>query len=368
MNYPRLYSPLLVLAAGALLVLPVRAQTNPSAAAAPQYRPYPVDVLVAAPTTQMTGNTAFQPRQATMNGVQYARSLVTEVNNNATATQQFSSMTIDIGGRFSRFQVTVGRDDALAARGPGYAVFEVWGDGRRLFRSYALRSAMTTVQTGPGGGTKSQVPQKIDISVRGIRSLRLLTRYALEFSQQARYVNRAMGCVWGNPMLIFAPDAPPELVITHAGVKMAVREAAERLAGSVSNSPRYKDPKSWPLRVGVTPLRVDPGPPADEPAVRALIAKELSAVRRGREQQVLTPLSQADHASLAAALPVGGSARLSGESVAAIGRGVKADFVALGALIQTAGRWQVQVRLIETKQGGLLEQVTVPVPDMTGGL
>lgn len=341
------------------------AQAQRTPAPPPQFRPVYVDTLLQMPTTQQTGNSPFRPVTATLDGVNYGRSLLTEVNNNATATSQYASLTISLNNKFERFQVTVGRDDTLAARGPGYCFFEVYADGKRVFRSMALRSALTPVKTGVRGGPKASAPQRIDISVRGVRSLRLLTRYALEFSQEARYVNRAMGCVWGAPRLIFASDAPPEVVVQNAGVRQAVREAAQRLAGTVANLPAYKG-RAEPFQVGVTPLRVDPNPPADEPAVRALIANELGAQRRA-EKRILEPLLPSDAAALAAALPIGGSARLSPGSVAAIGRGNRADFVILGALTRTAGRWQILLRLIETKDGAVIEQVTVAVPGTAAG-
>lgn len=349
----RLAALLLCLLCVPLLGRPASAQGEPE-----HLRPVPVDRLLRSVATQQSGYRPYSPRTATMDGRAYPRSLVTEVNNNVDPNDQIATLTLRLDGRYRRFLAMVGRDDILHRAGPAYCYFEVWGDGRRLFRSEAIRSGLTQVLAGPSA-SKRKVPQEVDVPVRGVLSLRLVTRYAREFSQQAPNVNRASGCVWGSAQLL--PLLPPtgRDLVPDDRLREAARAAALRLAAGVGGDAALQ--KRLPLTVGVPPLRREAGAPGEEAALRLLIAQEIFAVRRGLDS-IFKALPTADAAALAAALPPTGSARTVPASVAAIGRGFQADLVLLGALTKAGGRWQVTLRLVETKAGKPLEVVTVPLP------
>jgi hypothetical protein len=63
----------------------------------------------------------------------------------------------DLAGAFATLTASVGIDDEVRAETPVTAVFEVWGDGRRLFRS------------DPVGRGSPAVP--LEVGVRGVRDL-----------------------------------------------------------------------------------------------------------------------------------------------------------------------------------------------------
>jgi len=329
----------------------------------PHLVPVYLDTLLHAPGTRFLGHRAYTATAAVMDGRRYARSLTTDVTNNAVATEQFSEMTVALNGRYSRFLATLGRDDVTHVNGPAYGYFEVYADNQRVFRSQALRSRLTPVQTPPSGGLRA-TPQELDLSVLGVGSLRLVTHYASRLSQRARLVNRAAGCIWGNARLLLVPPPRPEELVPDAPLRKAVQTAALRLAAQVTGSPKWI--RHLPLVLGVTPLRVEAGAAGREEAIRALAARQLFTVRRG-PSYVFKPLSESSAAALLASVPAAGSGvRTTPEAVAAIGREVGADLVLLGAVDRNpkTGGWQVALRLVPTRGGASaagFKPVAVPV-------
>ena len=330
----------------------------------PHLVPVYLDTLLRAPGTRFVGHRAYTATAAVMEGRRYARSLTTDVTNNAVATEQFSEMTVALNGRYSRFLATLGRDDVTHINGPAYCYFEVYADGQRVFRSQAIRSRLSPVQT-PASGALRAGPQELVLPVVGVGSLRLVTRYASGLSQRARLVNRAAGCVWGNARLLPVPPPRPEALISDAPLRKAVQTAALRLAAQVTGSP--KQVRRLPLALGVTPLRVEAGAAGHEEAIRTLVAQQLFTVRRG-PSYVFKPLSASNAAALLVAVPVAGSTvRTTPEAVAAIGEGVGADLVLLGSVGRNpkSGIWQVALRLVPTHAKGPaaagFKPVVVPV-------
>lgn len=326
-------------------------------------RPVYVDTMRGLISSRQEGFRPFVPVTAVMDNAVFPRSLTTEVSNNADPRDHTTTLTLRLDGRYDRLIATVGRDDRGHLNGPAYCYFEVWGDGRQLWKSEAIRSAVTPVLAG-ASASKRKVPQELDVSVRGVLYLRLVTRYAREFSQQAPLVNRASGCIWGTPRLVPPPATTDRELIPDEDLRIAVQTAALRLSSRITGDAKYRG--RLPLRLGIAPLRIEKGTldlrvtAEDETALRAVLSNQLFSVKQGFEN-VFDPLKPADSAGIAAALPADGSARGSAASVSAIGRGFKADFVLFGALVRIASGWQIQVRLIETKKGDTVATETVSI-------
>jgi hypothetical protein len=326
-----------------------------------EYPPVYLDALLRDVRVQGTG-ARYRPGTANVGGVMYGHSLETEVVNGAMARDREATLTVSLAGRFDRFRATVGRDDNDHILGPGYCFFEVWGDGKLLFKSDAVRSSVTPVKVSTAIPKRS-TPQEVDISVRGVRYLRLVTRYATEFTQQARYVQRAMGCVWGGPRLLPLSDAAAgaDAVRADPGLRAAVRSAALQVLAALP--PRAEDAAA--PKLGLTPLRIagldrDERFPAglSEPAVRALLADELFAVQNAAGPKAL-PLDRNAAARLAADLPADGKQRTDRARVADAGKRAGADLLLLGALaLSPKGEWQVSLQLTDAASGKPLGRAT----------
>jgi hypothetical protein len=144
---------------------------------------------------------ATTERPAVLEGRTVTRALLVE--SVGTRPEDAAELRFRIDGAYGRFTATAGRDDAATADGPAYAVFEVWGDDRLLFRSSALRSSRhpVTVQ-GSRVLPRRRAPQAVDVSLAGIRELRLVTRYASELAQDVLPGAPARGCIWAEPTLL----------------------------------------------------------------------------------------------------------------------------------------------------------------------
>lgn len=84
-----------------------------------------------------------------LNGVSYAKGIGTHANG---------SVAYALNGGFARFRSQVGVDDEVASNAS--VVFEVWGDGVRLYQSSGVM-------------TPSSATQSVDVDVTGVRTLEL---------------------------------------------------------------------------------------------------------------------------------------------------------------------------------------------------
>ncbi len=135
----------------------------------------------------------------------YPGSLLADVavapRNARTAT-----LLVPLDGGYERLTATLARDDVWAAGGPGAAHFEVYGDGRLLFRTAApLIPPGSPIRT-PKGSPVRRGPEPIAVAVRGVRRLEIVTRYAIELSQEGPGVTAALGCVWAEALLAPSPS------------------------------------------------------------------------------------------------------------------------------------------------------------------
>jgi hypothetical protein len=228
----------------------------------------------------------YAARTVILEGRRYEKALVTDVRNRPS--ESGATLIVPLDRRFRTFRATVGRDPSETAGGPACVYFEVWGDDRRLFQSQALRSSAHLVKVAPGAGGKvRRTPQEVSVDVRGVRELRLVTRYADDFVQQAPQVEQGRGCVWGDPRL--EPDAAAERTAPtvpagrEAPLRDALRGPALRLA--VMTAGTLDEATRLPMRLAVAPLRLEgmvlSGP--SEPAIRTILVELLAGARRGSD-------------------------------------------------------------------------------------
>jgi hypothetical protein len=319
---------------------------------------YLTDLIAA--TGPRTGFGRYASRSVVLEGRRCEKSLMTEVRNRPD--ESTVTLSVPLEKRFRRFRAYVGRDPAETAAGPGCAYFEVWGDERRLFLSMALRSPAHLVKVAPGAGAKvRRLPQEIEVSVRGVETLRLVTRYADDFVQTAPQVERARGCVWGDPQLEpeKEPDRPTATVVTAGGREAPIREvlrgSALRLAVATLGTLEPNGP--LPLRMAVAPLRVQGrvlvGP--NETILRTVLVELLTGARRGTDA-LFTLLERREGERFAQEFPSRRPERAAPEEVAALTEAARkrnADVVLTGTYFPaTAGQTaRLTITLLNTRTG-----------------
>jgi len=192
-----------------------------------------LDQLFKAPGVRYDGNFVFTPRPSKIYGELYEHAMSADVLCAPGLAAEECGMTIPLYGKFARFQAIVGRDDDETYWGTGFCYFEAYVDGKRVFKSEAIRSKYFPVRVTSTEGKRSD-PQPVDIDLRGARHLRLVVRYSQDFLQTATFstgryggdtVRRAAGCLWANGLFSLNPGGS---VNTE---KLAQRDANVRQAG-----------------------------------------------------------------------------------------------------------------------------------------
>lgn len=337
-------------------------------------REYYLDQLGRDPQTLRSGSSAYRPCVATIDGVRYPRSLVTGVVNGSLANDRRAMLTIPLRGAFERIRARLGRDDNMHILGPGYCIFEVWGDGRRLFRSDAIRSSLSDVAVDAAfpkrGGT-----QEVDVPIQGVQQLRLVTRYANEFTQQARYVHRAFGCVWADPRLtpVSEESAARAALEADPGLRAALRNAAVKIAAAAP----VTTAGSPPPRVGIAPFPLETRSGdgrfpvgLSEPATREFLSRELFAIKRGGAAAFVA-LAAGPALRLSTELPADGKQRTDPRAVAAAGKRAGADLLLFGALRPVKdGRpgWTLALMMLDVQTGRTVASAAerLPASDRAG--
>lgn len=288
----------------------------------------------------------YAVRTVVLEGRRYEKALVTEVRNRPGESGM--TLAIPVERRFRTFRATVGRDPSETAGGPACVYFEVWGDDRRLFLSQALRSSAHLVKVAPGAGGKvRRTPQEVSVDVRGVRELRLVTRYADDFVQQAPQIDQGRGCVWGDPRLETdaaaertAPAAPVvrEAPLREAPLRDALRGPALRLAvmaaGTLDTTARL------PMALVVAPLRLEgmvlAGP--SEPAIRAVLVELLAGARRGSDT-LFAPVGRRESEQVVREVPARRPERAEADEIRTVteaARRVNAEVVLTGTYLPAA--------------------------------
>jgi hypothetical protein len=230
------------------------------------------------------GAPTYAVRDASIDGRRYARALLADLAV-VPAEQRRAEATVWIGRRFARFAAIAGRDDGDAVRGPGLAVFEVYGDGRLLWRSDSpIGSVRAPVKTaGPKAPHVRTGPLAFEVSVAGVERLRLVARYAAEVTQEAPGVVRALGCAWADARLYPAGAGDGS---SEAGFDAALASALLRLGSAAlwrRGGAAAAGANPAPLRLAVAPLPDVPrGAPQPDRAVRdALSPRRLGEAAGG---------------------------------------------------------------------------------------
>ncbi len=319
-----------------------------------------VDTFLALPATQQDAERPYRAQSATINGTRYARALVTGVGA-APANVHAATLMLGLNGRYDWFDVTVGRDDEESALGPGYVYYEIIGDGKTIYRSdRAFRSSRFLVRASPGNRTRKD-PENVRVSVRGVERLQLVTRYALDLTQEASLVARARGCVWGDPRLTLAvssgkASAPPKSVSDP--LRAALRIASLRLAASAADLPVLKN-QGTP-RLGVAPFRLASGATISGAFLRAVVTDMLCASRRG-DTALLAAAPAREQNRLAQSLPPTG-AEPSVSQIAEAGRRAHVDLALIGALNEANGVWRLEMRLVDVRTQTAGASVSIDLP------
>jgi len=336
-----------------------------AAYASDELTPTYLDTLLKDHGTKQIGYLHYSPRSAMLNGIPYDHSLMTAAINNFQPITQFSAVTFALPGSFARLQATIGRDDEEQQFGPAYCYFEVWGDGQRLFRSRAMRSSVSPVFSD-GGRPRESVPVDIDVPIQGVKSLRLVVRFATDITQEARYINRAFGCTWGDARLIPSrpskgqPDTP--LII-------ALRRAAIRLiSGREVTSETLPPPHLYIAPVHVTSAASAPAAQDDSDSrAHDIIAQTIYSLHRG-ETPLALPVLEPDAAALAQALSSQKMDAPPAKELPELTRNARVDYVILAA-IRIAGDDQiVALQLVEASRWKTVNRVEIPVSMRISGV
>lgn len=331
---------------------PRAAAASAATAAATAAEPVFLDQLLSRATVQ--GDSTYSARVATIEGVSYPRSLVTEVGRGGEG-ERTVALSLRLDGRYERFTVTVGRDDLDATRGAGLAFFEVYADDKPLYRSAApLRSPRAPVRIAPGVAVRNK-PERLALDVRNVRTLRLVTRYAAEIPQEGPTSQRARGCVWGDARLTPLPGAvagaspsPPGDPLRDSLRLLALQAASSAAAGGAAAS-------SAPLRLLVAPPAAPRGAPGGArraTEIAALLRDQVLAVRRGGVSLFRAPDSRQETAfSRAARSASSQDAAARTAALEAAARSAGGDILLVTSLLPPVSgtAWRLEVRVVDLR-------------------
>lgn len=191
-----------------------------------------------------------------------------------------ASVTVRLNRAYARFRSLVGRDDAQEGNGMAPAYFEVWGDGSLLFRSAPLCARNAPRDVAVAGARIGREPREIDVSVRGMTSMRLVARYAVDTGNGSDARQFARGCVWAAARLLPAePDPAGDRVVA---LRARMREAVARVAARVvSVAGEAVPPLRLPLSLFVAPTPVTQGDTGTDDPVRAALEDLLPLAQTG---------------------------------------------------------------------------------------
>jgi len=306
----------------------------------------------------------YRAHPAMMEGQRYERSLVTDVEPGRT--EGASTLTLLLGASFDVLRATVGREDSESAQGAGGVYCEIWGDDRLLYKSAVLVSRKHPVRIGGLTQGIRSAPEEVEVSLKGVDVLRLVTRYASDVRQQGREAGRARGCVWGDVRLMPRAGAASSLRAFDP-VRDALRTAAARVTSAVIDAAPEGSTGAvrapTPLRVGIMPLHID-GDSTDEVAVRDALRLLLSGARSGAGA-VFAPLARRDEGRLAGALLPGGAAEADA-ALSAAGRQAGADIVVAGSLT-AAKDGRLELRAVDVRTGKQMASAAVALVFPAGG-
>ncbi|HVK01846.1 MAG TPA: NPCBM/NEW2 domain-containing protein [Armatimonadaceae bacterium] len=300
------------------------------------------------------GDKPYRSRAAKIDGVSYPRSLVVEVEagRGRTAEEEqraASRLSIPLDGRYERFAVTVGRDDTDSERGGGLALFEILADDRPIYRSPLMRSSRTAVRVPPGVTVRAS-PDRLDLDVRRVRTLHLVTRFASDIPQEGTMVRWARGCVWGDARLYGGGAPPPAAPLDP--VRDAVRLAALRAAAAILAPTTPARPAArFPVRLAIAPLsapRDFPGGGRRADEITRLLREQTVAVRRGGAP-VFAALDRAQESRFRRGLHEGDAA----SRAHAAARNVGAGALLVPTLVPPSGGepWRLELRLTRLYSG-----------------
>jgi hypothetical protein len=329
---------------------PQRASTAPPAPVI--VRPLFVVELLDSLSVGQSGSDRYAARAATMEGQRYEQSVVTEVE--PRHADGVATLTLLLGESFDLLRATVGRDDRDVMQGAGGVYCEVWGDDRLLYKSPVLLSRKRPTQVGGSPQNVRLSPAEIEVSLKGVSLLRLITRYASDVPQRGMNAGRAHGCVWGDLRLM--PREGARALRTFDPVRDAVRTAAVRVTAAViaaRNAESNDSAARPPLRVGIAPLQAE-GDVIDEAAVRSALLSLLASAHDGNGA-IFSALSRRDEEKLTGGVA---AANAPDATLSEAGRRAGADVVLAGELAASK-EGRLELRAVDVRTGKRLASTTV---------
>ncbi len=314
-----------------------------------------LDSMLKSPTTRMEGFTPFRGVDSTFGNTRVRHGLSTDVAQHASVLARISTVTFSLDKRYATFEALLGRDNEDAALGQSYCFFEIYADGRRVYTSPALRSALSDVVAGGGDSFKVKTPQSVKLDVSGVDALKLVVQLP-NFSQKGYRVNRASGCVWGEARVVLKPGASQEIVTVPTAPDQPARTAlVKAVTALLKRAPVSASGEAQ--RVAVTPVQFDPDAPGS-PDLRDYVVKLLR--RQPASVTRMTFLEPTDDASFLEKFAREPDLATRTSALTAASRNVGADLLLIPSLVSDSG-WFVELRLLDSAGGATLASVRVAV-------
>ena len=312
-----------------------------------------LDSLLADPTTIFDGNARFRALKRVQFGSQTcSHALVSEAHMHRSVGARFSAVTFALGKRFKTFEATLGRDNAEQEYGRSYCYFEVYADGKKIYSSPAMRSALSSFVADGGYAFKVARPQEIKLDVENVETLKLAIQMP-DFPQRGDRVDRAAGCAFGEARLTLKPGQalPPPLTKddSPAPYRRAIRQALDGLLR------KLPEPGGEPQKLALAPFRIDEGGGGTPAGWWIYLSEQLD--RQAIRPETFRLLEGSPQAEFSRLLP---EARTREEIVRAA-RNVGADWFLDAHLAEGEKGWQVELELRDTSDGALVARSVAKV-------
>ena len=322
-----------------------------------------LDSLLADPNTVYDGNVRFRALKRVQFGSQnYSHALVSEAHMHRNVAARFSAVAFPLGKRFKTFEAVIGRDNREQEFGRSYCYFEVYADGRRVYSSPAMRSAMASFVAEGNYAAKISRPQEIRLDVENVETLKLVIQMP-DFGQRGERVDRAAGCAFAEARVtlkpgVSLPTSPKDE--DRAPYRRAIRQALDGLLR------RLPEPVGEPAKLAISTFRLDEGASGSSAEWWIYLSEQLD--RQTIRPETLRLLEGPAQAEFARLLPDANGAPPARENVVRAARNVGADWFLDARLTSGEKGWQVELEVRDTNDGALIARSVAKVVRPAGNL
>lgn len=320
-----------------------------------------LDSLLSDPDTIFDGNARFRAlKRVQFGSQQFSHALVSEAHMHRNVGARFSAVTFALGKRFKTFEATIGRDNAEQELGRSYCYFEVYADGKKIYSSPAMRSALSSFVAEGGYAFKVARPQEIKLDVENVETLKLAIQMP-DFPQRGDRVDRAAGCAFGEARVTLKPGQTlpsPAPEALSEPQRLAVRQAVDTLLKRIPMT-------TEPVKLALAPFRLDEGGSGSSAALWICLYERLD--RQTARRETLHLLDDAAQAEFSRKLPAGSKADDREERMRAA-RNVGADWFLDARLTQGEKGWQVELEVRDTNDGAPIARSVSKVVQPAGNL